>query len=115
MTARALLFVDDGNQVQLKLDTPTSANQVIGKIDAAYNVILKQRADLGASQNRFEHAVRGIAIAGENLQASESRIRDTDMAEEMTNYVRSQILTQTGVAMLSHASMQSRVALRLFD
>jgi flagellin len=59
--------------------------------------------------------MKGIAIAAENLQASESRIRDTDMAEEMTNYVRSQILTQTGVAMLSQASMQSRAALRLFE
>ena len=115
MTARALKFMDDGNQVALKLNTASSANQVIGQIDAAYNVVMKQRADLGAYQNRFEYAVKGIAVATENLQAAESRIRDTDMAEEMTNYVRSQLLTQTGVAMLLHANMQSRSALRLFE
>ncbi|MDR2733069.1 MAG: flagellin [Spirochaetota bacterium] len=115
MTARALKFVDDADQVTLKLDTPGSANKVIGQIDAAYNVVMKQRADLGAYQNRFEYAVKGIAIAAENLQAAESRIRDTDMAEEMTNYIRSQILMQSGVSMLAHASMQPQAALRLFD
>jgi flagellin len=115
MTARALKFVDDSDQITLKLDSPTSANKVLGQIDAAYNVVLKQRADLGAYQNRFEYAVKGIAVAAENLQAAESRIRDTDMAEEMTHFVRSQILTQTGVAMLAHASMKPQSVLRLFD
>jgi len=115
MSARALRFMDDGNQVTLRLDTANLANQVIGQIDAAYNVVMKQRADLGAYQNRFEHAVKGIAVAAENMQAAESRIRDTDMAEEMTNYVRSQLLTQSGIAMLMHANMQSRTALRLFE
>lgn len=115
MTARALKFLDDSDQVTLKLDNPTSANKVIGQIDAAYNVVMKQRADLGAYQNRFEYAVKGIAIAAENLQAAESRIRDTDMAEEMTNYIRSQILTQSGISMLAHASMQPQMALRLFE
>lgn len=115
MTARALKFLDDGNQVTLKLDNPSSANQVIGKIDAAYNIVMKQRADLGAYQNRFEYAVRGIAIAAENIQAAESRIRDTDMAEEMSNFVRGQILTQTGTAMLSHANLQGQVAVKLLE
>ena len=115
MTAKALKFLDDGNQVTLKLDSPGSANQVIGKIDAAYNIVMKQRADLGAYQNRFEYAVKGIAVAAENIQAAESRIRDTDMAEEMSNFVRGQILTQSGAAMLSHANMQGRVALKLLE
>lgn len=115
MTARALRFMDDSNQVTIRLDTASSANQVIGQIDAAYNIVMKQRADLGAYQNRFEHAVKGIAVAAENMQAAESRIRDTDIAEEMTSYIRSQLLTQTGVAMLLHANMQSRSALRLFE
>jgi len=97
------------------LETPEDANRTIGVVDAALKIINKQRADLGAYQNRFEYAMKGIAVAAENLQAAESRIRDTNMAEEMSNYIRSQILTQTGVAMLSHASMQSRVALRLFE
>jgi len=115
MTARALKFVDDGGQVTIKLDSPANSNQVIGKVDAAYNVMLKQRADIGAYQNRFEYAIKGIAVAAENIQAAESRIRDTDMAEEMSNFVKTQILTQAGASMLSHANLRNQVALKLLE
>ena len=115
MTARALKFIDDGGQVTIKLDSPANSNQVIGKVDAAYNVMLKQRADIGAYQNRFEYAIKGIAVAAENIQAAESRIRDTDMAEEMSNFVKTQILTQAGASMLSHANLRNQVALKLLE
>jgi len=78
-------------------------------------VMLKQRADIGAYQNRFEYAIKGIAVAAENIQAAESRIRDTDMAEEMSNFVKTQILTQAGASMLSHANLRNQVALKLLE
>ncbi|MDR0636830.1 MAG: flagellin, partial [Treponema sp.] len=72
-----------------------------------------QRAELGASQNRFEKAVSGIDIAAENLQAAESRIRDADIAKEMVSYSRDQILQQAGTAMLAQANVQTQSVLQL--
>jgi flagellin len=115
MTAKALLMKDDGGKIQIKIDTANNANKAIGQIDNAQRVVLKQRADIGAYQNRFEYAVKGIAIAAENMQAAESRIRDTDMAEEMVHFVRGQILTQSGVAMLAHANLKNQAVLKLFE
>lgn len=73
----------------------------------------KQRADLGAYQNRLEHARRGLAVGAENMQASESRIRDTDMAEEMVRYVTNQILVQSSTAMLAQANQKAQDVLQL--
>ena len=71
------------------------------------------RAELGAKQNRFDHTIKNLAVAVENLSASESRIRDTDMAAEMTNFTRSQILSQAGTAMLAQANQVPQGVLSL--
>ena len=75
----------------------------------------KQRADLGAYQNRLEHAYNGLTIGAENLQASESRIRDTDMASEMVKLTTSQILSQAGTSMLAQANQSSQNVLSLLQ
>src|SRR5215471_5943080 len=82
----------------ITLGDPENANRTIGTVDAALKIINKQRADLGAYQNRLEHAVRGLDVGAENLQASESRIRDADMANETVSYTKNQILVQSGTA-----------------
>jgi len=97
------------------LETPDDANRTIGICDAALKIINKQRADLGAYQNRLEHAVRGLDIGAENMQASESRIRDTNMANQMVHYVRDQILNQSGTAMLAQANQRSTSVLSLLQ
>ena len=73
-------------------------------IDTQIGNVSGARATLGASQNRFEHTINSLNVAVENLSASESRIRDTDMAQEMMNFTRSQILSQAGTAMLAQAN-----------
>ena len=98
---------------RISIASPESANSAITLVDEALKRVSRQRADLGAYQNRFETAAKGIAIAAENLQASESRIRDTDMAAEMVEYTRNQILTQAGTAMLAQANAQSQTVLGL--
>jgi len=97
------------------LETPDDANRTIGICDAALKIINKQRADLGAYQNRLEHAVRGLDIGAENMQASESRIRDTNMANQMVQYVRDQILNQSGTAMLAQANQRATSVLSLLQ
>lgn len=82
-------------------------------VQAAITTISTQRADLGAVQNRFEHAIASTNVAIENLSASESRIRDTDMASEMVNFTRSQILSQAGTAMLAQANQAPQGVLSL--
>ena len=85
----------------------------IGLMDEALYKISKERANLGAYYNRLEHASKGLMNAYENIQASESRIRDTDMAEEMMNFTKSSILTQSGTAMLAQANMRPQNILTL--
>ena len=113
MTAKALGVRDVGDESILKIDTPETANRAIGTLDEAIKKINKQRADLGAYQNRLEMSVVGINVAPENLQASESRIRDVDMAKEMVDYTRNQILTQSGTAMLAQANQQTQSVMSL--
>lgn len=113
MTAKALGVRDIGDDTILHIDTPETANRAIGTLDEAIKKVNKQRADLGAYQNRLEMSVVGINIAAENLQASESRIRDVDMAKEMVEYTRNQILTQSGTAMLAQANQQTQSVMSL--
>jgi flagellin len=114
MTAQALgLAGAQGAQGTISISTPDRANTAIGQVDAAMRVISKQRADLGAYQNRFEMATKGVAVAAENMQAAESLIRDTDMASEMVNYVKNQILVNAGTAMLAQANVLPRSVLQL--
>jgi flagellin len=114
MTAQALgLQGAQGEEGNLTIDSPEAANQAIGTIDSALMQLAKQRADLGAYQNRFEMAAQGVSIAAENLQASESRIRDADMASEMVTYTKDQILSQAGNAMLAQANARTQSVLQL--
>ncbi len=114
MTAQALgLQSAQGTAGMITIATPEEANQAIGSIDSALKQVSKQRADLGAYQNRFEMAAQGVAIASENLQAAESRIRDADMATEMVEYTKNSILSQSGVAMLAQANTRSNAVLSL--
>ncbi|MEP9362243.1 flagellin [Nocardioides sp. CN2-186] len=91
----------------------SGASGAIDKIDAAIKTVSTTRANLGALQNRFEHTVNNLNVAVENLSASESRIRDTDMASEMMNFTRSQILSQAGTAMLAQANQAPQGVLSL--
>ena len=82
-------------------------------VQAQVKAISSQRAELGATQNRFEHTINSVNVAIENLSASESRIRDTDMASEMMSFTRSQILSQAGTAMLAQANQAPQGVLSL--
>jgi flagellin len=115
MTAGALGLRQIQDESIITLESPEDANRSIGIVDAALRTINKQRADLGAYQNRLEHAVRGLDIGAENLQASESRIRDTNMANEMVSYVKDQILSQSGTAMLAQANQRTSSVLQLLQ
>lgn len=98
---------------EISISSPEQANAAIRQVDLAMNKISKQRADLGAYQSRFTSAVAGIMSGYENMMAAESRIRDTDMAEEMVDYVKNQVLTQTTMAMLAQANMKPASVLAL--
>ena len=116
MTAQALgLKGAQGGDEQITISDPEQANMVLGTVDEALKVVNKQRADLGAYQNRFEMAAKGVNVAAENTQASESRIRDTDMASEMVEFTKNSILTQAGTAMLAQANSQSQTVLALLQ
>jgi flagellin len=114
MTAQALgLRSAQGTDEIMSLSTPDSANVAIGTIDNALKLVNKQRADLGAYQNRLEETSYGLGIAAENTQASESTIRDTDMASAMVEFTKNQILAQSGTAMLAQANNSSDNVLAL--
>ena len=113
MSAQALGIRDIGTEEKISLATPEDANRAIGTIDEALKKINKQRADLGAYQNRLELTVKGLDVSAENLQASESRIRDTDMASQMVEFTKNSVLSQAGTAMLAQANSQSQNVLSL--
>ncbi|TVQ96174.1 MAG: flagellin [Spirochaetaceae bacterium] len=112
MTAQAL-GIRDAAMEAITISTPEMANQAIGLVDGALMTVSSQRADLGAYQNRLSYAVESIDIAAENLQAAESQIRDVDMANEIVDYVRNQILIQSGTAMLAQANVRNQTVLQL--
>jgi flagellin len=93
--------------------TAASFDANLEAIDDAIETVSNQRADLGAAQNRLEHTVNNLNVSSENLAASESRIRDTDMAKEMMSFTRSQILSQAGTAMLAQANQAPQGVLSL--
>ncbi len=99
----------------MSISTPEQANRNIGVLDQALKIVNKQRADLGAYQNRLEMAVRGIDVGAENLQASESRIRDLDMAKETVEFTKNQILGQASNAMLAQANQRPQQVLQLLQ
>lgn len=95
------------------VDVTTDATAAITIIDAAIVDVNNIRADLGAKQNRLEHTIANLGVAAENLAASESRIRDVDMAAEMVAFTRSQILQQAGTAILAQANQTPQSVLAL--
>jgi flagellin len=115
MTTGSLGLRNVGSKAIVSLSTPDGANRTIGIVDAGLKLVSKQRADLGAYQNRLEHAVKGLDVGAENLQASESRIRDADMALEMVDYTKNAILVQSATAMLAQANTKTQTVLTLLQ
>jgi flagellin len=113
MTAEALKIKGFQTNDMIDLTTADGANRAIGTIDDALTKVSKQRADLGAYQNRLEYAMVGLSVGAENLQASESRIRDADMALGMVHYTKNAILVQSATAMLAQANVKPQAVLQL--
>jgi len=113
MTATALKLKDSATGEILSLSSPEKSNRAIGVIDQALQVVNKQRADLGAYQNRLMYTAKSLLIGYENLQAAESRIRDTDMANEMSDFVKNQILAQASISMIAQANARPQSILAL--
>jgi flagellin len=109
----AIGAVDSESLGTAALDLTADPDNAITILDKALQSVSDTRASLGAFQNRFEHTINNLNVAVENLSASESRIRDTDMAQEMVAYTRSQILTQAGTSMLSQANQAAQNVLSL--
>lgn len=107
----AALKVDNANGV--KMSTQATAQASIAKLDAALSSVSTQRANLGAVQNRLEHTIANLNVASENLNAAESRIRDVDMATEMSSFTKQQVLQQAGTAMLAQANQKPQSVLKL--
>lgn len=111
MTSQALgLTGIQGTDERISISSPDEANSTIAVLDNALKNVNKQRADLGAYTNRMELAQKGINVAAENTQAAESRIRDADMAKEMVEYSKNQILTEASSAMLAQSLNVNRSA-----
>ncbi len=102
-----------GGDTPLSISSVETANQALGRIDEGIQMVVAQRAELGAVQNRMESMVKSLMIATENTIASESVIRDADMAQAMVAYTREQILQQTGAAMLANANMKNQSIMRI--
>jgi flagellin len=113
MTSQGLGITDRTGRIVTNLSTADGSTRAIGTIDDALHKIAKLRADIGAYSNRFEFAAKGLMMAYENMQASESRIRDADMAETFVDMTRDTILTQSSTSMLAQANMRSRLVLQL--
>ena len=119
-TAGAITIEQDGTAVAatagsttLGFDSAEAAQLSIAAIDVQITAISTARANLGAVQNRFESTINTLNVSAENLTAAESRIRDTDMASEMVNYTRANILSQAGTAMLAQANQSNQGVLQL--
>jgi len=115
MTTTAMNLRNAGSSEIMSLSTPELANRSISVLYEALKRVSKQRADLGAYQNRMEYAIKGLDIGAENLQASESRIRDVDMAREMVEYTKNSILVQSATAMLAQANTKPQSVLQLMQ
>jgi len=112
MSSRALNLVDNNNRKR-SISTVGLANTMIGYVDSALDKLNRQRADLGAYYNRMENTIRALARSYENTMAADSRIRDADMAAEMVEFTKNQILLQSGTAMLAQANFKPQLILKL--
>ncbi|MGZ4660270.1 MAG: flagellin N-terminal helical domain-containing protein [Arthrobacter sp.] len=113
MTAGVSTLAGAAASADFKVDTSANAQTTIGTIDTAIAAISAQRADLGATQNRLEHATKTLQVSGENLSAAASRITDTDMAQEMVKFTKANIMSQAGTAMLAQANQSGQGVLSL--
>ena len=114
MTAAALGLANEQNAGGIiTISSAEQANRSIGIVDDALKRVNKQRADLGAYQNRFEMASKGVANAAENLQAAESQIRDANMAAQMVEFTKNSVLTQASTSMLAQANVRTQSVLQL--
>ena len=104
---------DTAAGLNLRDEVAAGNTSAITRVDSAIGAVSTQRANLGAYQNRLEHTIANLSVTMENLSASESRIRDTDMAQEMVSFTRAQILTQAGTAMLAQANQAPQGVLSL--
>ncbi|MCT4775734.1 MULTISPECIES: flagellin N-terminal helical domain-containing protein [Exiguobacterium] len=95
------------------LQDRTNATTALDAVDAAINAVSTERSNLGAKQNRLEHRINNLNVGAENLQAAESRIRDVDMAKEMMNFTKNNILNQAAQAMMSQSNQQPQAVLQL--
>ncbi len=117
---RASISIGDMSAVSLGMDTidlsdMNGANNALGLLDNALRIVNKQRADLGAYQNRMTEAQQGVDIAAENLQAAEARIRDVNMSKQIVDFTRDQIKSQAAVAMLTQANQRPQQVLTLLN
>jgi len=110
-TAGLKMTKDQGREVNV--ESIEAANKTIEVADEALFIVNKQRTDLGAMQNRLETAMNGIDLARENLSSAESRVRDSDMAQQMIEFVRNSILTQASVSMVAQANLRPQAILRV--
>lgn len=113
MSATAL-NLKQGAQVR-SISTVGSANQMIGYVDLALDKLNRQRAELGAYYNRMENTSKALSLSYENMLAADSRIRDADMAAEMVEFTKNQILVQSGVSMLAQANTRPSLILKLLQ
>ena len=109
MTAEALTINN------IEVDTTTHAFNAMASIDAAIEKVSTYRATLGAAQNRLEHTVNNLKVTSENITSAESRIRDTDMADEITAYTKNNILLQAAQSMLSQANSMPQGVLSMLQ
>ena len=109
MTAKALT-ID-----QIKVDSTTNAFKAMASVDAAIEKVSTYRATLGAAQNRLEHTVNNLKVTSENITSAESRIRDTDMADEITAYTKNNILLQAAQSMLSQSNAMPQGVLSMLQ
>ena len=107
--------VDKNHILYVGTNTTTYANRAITAIKSAIDTVSSYRAKLGAAQNRLEHTISNLEVTSENITAAESRIRDTDMADEITNYTKNNILLQAAQSMLSQANAAPQGVLSLLQ
>jgi len=103
------------NNKKRSISTAGQANSMIGHVDGALEKLNRQRADLGAYYNRLDNTIKSLALNYENMMAADSRIRDVDMAAEMVNFTKDEILVQTGVAMLAQANFKPKLIMKLLE
>ena len=113
VSSKAFNLVNEGSK--RTISTVAGANAMIGYVDSALDRLNRQRADLGAYYNRLENTVKALTQTYENMMSADSRLRDTDMATEMVEFTKDQILVQTSVAMLAQVNNKPKLVLKLFE